>query len=132
MSTPPVVGKTLSVKVDQALYDDLSTIMSTGMTQTEAVRLAMLVVAGTYRRAWETGRCPQDVRPTIERYWITRYDEGQKPGDPVPAQGVPQPYRHGPTPSPAGMTVRHTPHPTITPAGSTGHATHHTRLPRSE
>lgn len=120
MSTPPLVGKTLSVKVDQALYDDLSTIMSTGMTQTEAVRLAMLVVAGTYRRAWETDRCPQDVRPTIERYWITRYDEGQRPGDPVPVQGVPQPYR-----------VDVTLNPAITRPGATGRPTGPTPVRRS-
>lgn len=104
MSTPPPVGKTLSVKVDQQLYDDLTTMLATGMTVSDAVRTAMLVTAGTYRQAWDTGRCPARVRPTIERYWIARYDAGQKPGDPVPQQLVPTPYV-------VGATRR----PTITP-----------------
>ncbi|MFE9645296.1 hypothetical protein ACFYO0_14505 [Streptomyces sp. NPDC006365] len=98
MSTPPPVGKTLSVKVDQALYDDLVTLMSTGMTQTEAVRTVARVVAGTYRTVWAGGRIPEGVQPVIERFFVAPYDAGQTPEERAQTQGVPQPYRVHPTP----------------------------------
>jgi hypothetical protein len=108
MSTPPLVGKTASVKVDQQLYDDLTTMLSTGMTVSDAVRTAVAIVAGTYRAAWDTGRCPGGVRPTITRYWIDRYDEGQEPPRGSVQDIVPTPYTERPTPC-----------PTVTPPGPT-------------
>ncbi|RMB80105.1 hypothetical protein [Streptomyces shenzhenensis] len=50
MSTPPDIGKSASVKVDQQLYDDLATMLATGMNVSDAVRTAMRIVAGTYRQ----------------------------------------------------------------------------------
>ncbi|MEV6420617.1 hypothetical protein [Streptomyces sp. NPDC051662] len=62
MSTPPLPGKGLSVKVDQELYDDLAVIMSAGktgdtagMTASTAVKHAVSLIAGTYRNAWAAG-----------------------------------------------------------------------------
>lgn len=111
MSTPPPVGKSLSVKVDAQLYDDLQTMLATGMTVSDAVRTAMLIVAGTYRQAWDTGRCPTSVRPTITRYWITRYDAGQEPERGTVQRDVPTPYREPPTPRPTITPARPTPRP---------------------
>lgn len=108
MSTPPTVGKTASVKVDQQLYDDLTTMLATGMNVSDAVRTAVAIVAGTYRAAWETGRCPDGIRPTITRYWIDRYDAGQEPVRGSVQSTVPTPY-----------TERPTPDPTVTPSGPT-------------
>jgi hypothetical protein len=100
VSTPPPVGKTVSVKVDARLYDDLQTMLATGMTVSDAVRTAVAIVAGTYRAAWDTGRCPDGVRPTITRYWIDRYDAGQEPAPGSVQTTVPTPYRERPTPGP--------------------------------
>lgn len=105
MSVPPAIGKAASVKVDPRLYDDLETMLRTGMTVSDAVRTAVAIVAGTYRAAWETGRCPDGVRPTITRYWIDRYDAGQEPERGSVQTTVPTPYRERPTASP---TPRHT------------------------
>lgn len=124
MSTPPPVGKTVSVKVDARLYDDLQTMLATGMTVSDAVRTAVAIVAGTYRAAWDTGRCPQGVRPTIERYWITRYDAGQEPPRGSVQTTVPIPHvprvTPRPTTAPAGTTPRHTPPPTRPTVRTTG------------
>jgi hypothetical protein len=97
---PPALGKAASVKVDARLYDDLQTMLATGMTVSDAVRTAVAIVAGTYRAAWDTGRCPDGVRPTITRYWIDRYDAGQEPAPGSVQTTVPTPYRERPTPGP--------------------------------
>ncbi|MER6431574.1 hypothetical protein ABT272_28165 [Streptomyces sp900105245] len=101
---PPAVGKGASVKVDQQLYDDLATMMRTGMKLSDALRSAVAIVAGTYRAAWDTGRCPDGVRPTITRYFIDRYDTGQEPERGTVQTSVPTPYRERPTerPTPPG------------------------------
>lgn len=111
MSTPPDIGKALSVKVDAQLYDDLETMLRTGMTVSDAVRTAMLIVAGTYRQAWETERCPDAVRPTITTYLITRYDAGQEPERGSVQRDAPTPYRERPTPRPTITPDRPTPRP---------------------
>lgn len=105
MTTPTDIGKGLSVKVDAQLYDDLTTLMRTGMTQSDAVRTAMRIVAATYRQAWATGRCPDGVRPTIERYWITRYDAGHEPERGSVQTTDPTPYVHDQTPRPTNRTT---------------------------
>lgn len=104
MSVPPSIGKAASVKVDPQLYDDLETLLRTGMTVSDAVRTAVAIVAGTYRAAWDTGRCPDGVRPTITRYWIDRYDAGQEPARGSVQATVPTPYRERPTERHTGPT----------------------------
>ena len=126
MSTPPAVGKTISVKVDAQLYDDLKAMLATGMTVSDAVRTAVAIVAGTYRQAWDTGRCPQDVRPTIERYWITRYDTGQEPPRGSIQTTAPIPHTPHVTPRSDDTTPRHTARPTHAPAGTTEPPSRHT------
>lgn len=74
MSSPPPVGKTVSVKVDQQLYDDLTTMLGTGMTQSDAIREALTIIAEAYRTAWATGRVPKNVVPTITQFLISGYD----------------------------------------------------------
>ncbi|MFZ4235705.1 hypothetical protein ACOZGD_11035 [Streptomyces murinus] len=100
MKTPPAIGKSASVKVDARLYADLETLLRTGMTVSDAVRTAAAIVAGTYRAAWETGRCPDGVRPTITRYFIEAYDAGQEPVRGSVQTTVPTPYRERPTAGP--------------------------------
>lgn len=115
MSTPPPVGKAASVKVDQQLYDDLETMLATGMNVSDAVRSAMHIVAGLYRKVWDAGAVPQNVRPTIERFWITRCDPGQWPERGTAQMTVPTAYRMRPTPDPTDVTDRPTPRPTGLP-----------------
>jgi hypothetical protein len=116
MSTPPPVGRTASVKVDAQLYDDLQTMLATGMTVSDAVRSAVRIVAGIYRKTWDAGAVPVGSRPTIERFWITRCDPGQWPEPGTVQTTVPTAYQLRPTPEPAGTTARPTPHPTgLTP-----------------
>lgn len=80
--TPPEVGKRLSVAIDQALYDDLVTLMSTGMTVTEAVRHAASLVSYSYRYVWDHGSYPRDVLPVVTGYMIQRYDDHPAPPPP--------------------------------------------------
>jgi hypothetical protein len=104
VSTPPPVGKTVSVKVDAQLYDDLTTMLATGMTVSDAVRSALRIVAGTYRKVWDHTDVAHGVRPTITRYFITRYDAGQEPVRGSAQTTVPTAYRASPTLSPTGAT----------------------------
>ncbi|SDM46923.1 hypothetical protein SAMN04487981_101622 [Streptomyces sp. cf386] len=115
MSTPPPVGKPLSVKVDAQLHDDLQAMLATGMTVSDAVRSALRIVAGTYRKVWDNTDVPFGTRPTIERYWITRYDPGQWPEPGTFQTTVPTAYwarttsdhartTPGPTPGAQGPT----------------------------
>ncbi|MDW8804603.1 hypothetical protein PV439_19660 [Streptomyces scabiei] len=88
MSTPPAVGKGLSVKVDQELYDDLAVMLSAGMTLSEAVRHAVSIVAGTYRNAWESGRIPEGVLPQITHCMVRRYDGPRAVGNTPGGRGA--------------------------------------------
>ncbi|WP_052744277.1 hypothetical protein [Streptomyces odonnellii] len=81
MSTPPLPGKGLSVKVDAELYDDLAVIMSAGMTgdgdgmtASMAVKHAVSLVAGTYRNAWSAKVYPPGVEPQIIACQVAPYD----------------------------------------------------------
>lgn len=65
MSTPPLPGKGLSVKVDQELYDDLAVMMRTGMTASAAVKHAVSLIAETYRNAWLLGAVSDGSLPHI-------------------------------------------------------------------
>ncbi|MFI1021281.1 hypothetical protein [Streptomyces olivaceus] len=118
MSTPPPVGKTASVKVDAQMYDDLQTMLATGMTVSDAVRSALRIVAGTYRKVWDHTDTPEGVRPTIERYFLTRYDPAQPPERGSVQTTVPTAYWASPTPRPTGTTdgpTGRTPHPDAGP-----------------
>ncbi|MYS47556.1 hypothetical protein GTY23_41580 [Streptomyces sp. SID5998] len=116
MSTPPPVGKTLSVKVDQDLYDDLLTIMSAGMNQSDAVRTAVRLVAGTYRAVWAAGHTPHGIQPIIDAFFIAPYDAGQTTADRARSQAVPRPYRAPVTPRPTAVPRFHTPGTTASDA----------------
>jgi hypothetical protein len=100
MSTPPPVGKTLSVKVDAQLYDDLETMLRSGMTVSDAVRTAVSIVAGTYRNAWAMGVIPDGKMPHITTCVASGYDDDG-------------------TFVPLGPTVGPTPRPAVTPPGTT-------------
>lgn len=117
MSTPPPVGKTASVKVDAQMYDDLQTMLATGMTVSDAVRSALHIVAGTYRKVWDHTDVPEGVRPTIARYFITRYDADQQPERGSIQTAVPTAYWDRTTPRRTGMTDR--PDPGHTPVRRT-------------
>ncbi|WP_369778053.1 hypothetical protein [Streptomyces sp. R33] len=82
MSTPPQAGKSLSVRVDETLSDDLATIMRTGMTASDAVRYAVAFMAYGYRWVWESGLYPDGVPPRRMAVRVPSYD-----GPPVPPAG---------------------------------------------
>ena len=117
MSTPPTVGKGASVKVDQQLYDDLQTMLATGMNVSDALRTAVAIVAGTYRAAWATGAVDNGVRPTITRYFVDRYTPGQEPERGSVQTTAPTPYRERHTERPTVRPERHTP---VLPASDPG------------
>jgi hypothetical protein len=119
VSTPPAVGKTASVKVDQQLYDDLATMLATGMNVSDAVRSALHIVAGLYRKVWDAGAVPQGTRPTIDRFWITRCDPGQWPARGTSQMTVPTAYGSRPTADPTPHTQRPTTGPTAHHTGRT-------------
>lgn len=119
MSTPPPVGKTLSVKVDQQTYDVLVAMTATGMTVSDAVRSSLLIVGGTYQKVWDNTDVPYGTRPTIERYLITRCDPGQWPERGTCQTTVPTAYWSGPTRDRTGTTADPMPRPTDPSAGVT-------------
>ncbi|WP_326780413.1 hypothetical protein OG481_09715 [Streptomyces longwoodensis] len=108
MSTPPPVGKSISVKVDAQLYDDLTTMLATGMTVSDAVRSALRIVAGTYRKVWDHTDVPYGTRPTIDRWFIRRYDAGQHPEPGSIQTSVPTAYWDRTTPRPTDAPPRTT------------------------
>lgn len=115
MSTPPLVGKTASVKVDQQTYDDLETMLATGMTVTDAFRSALHMMAGIYQKVWANTDVPYGDRPTIERFFLTRYDPAQPPERGSVQATVPAAYWVGRAPDHTGVTARPTQRPTGLP-----------------
>lgn len=89
MSNPPKPGKALSVKVDAQLYDDLATLMRTGMTLSDAVRESAAIVASAYRNAWEDGRTPDGVPPQITHVMVRPYDGPRATGPTADAPVIP-------------------------------------------
>ncbi|MFD7224817.1 hypothetical protein ACFV9P_28015 [Streptomyces sp. NPDC059892] len=104
MSTPPLPGKGLSVKVDAELYDDLMVMMSAGMTSSDtgmtgtaagmtaslAVKHAVSLIAGAYRNAWAAGIYPPGVEPQVIACQVAPYDPGvtaDRDGKTPPAAG---------------------------------------------
>ncbi|MFL4904646.1 hypothetical protein ACJ6WF_16030 [Streptomyces sp. MMS24-I2-30] len=120
--TPPSIGKSASVKVDQQMYDDLETMLATGMNVSDAVRSALHIVAGLYRNVWDAGAVPPGVRPTIERFWITRCDPGQWPERGTVQTTVPTAYRYRPTADPTAPPEHQPQRPTRYDIGTTGSA----------
>ncbi|MBT2450922.1 hypothetical protein J7F03_28380 [Streptomyces sp. ISL-43] len=74
MSTPPKAGKSLSVRIDGTLSDDLATIMRTGMTASDAVRYAVAFLAHGYSWVWESGLYPDGVPPRCMAFRVPSYD----------------------------------------------------------
>lgn len=77
MSTSPKVpqaGKSLSVRVDDTLSDDLAVVMRTGMTASDAVRYAVAFLAHGYAWAWESGLYPDGVPPRRMAVRVPAYD----------------------------------------------------------
>lgn len=81
MSTPPKAGKRMSVRVDNALSDDLAALMKTGMTASDAVRLAVGFLAHGYRDLWEQDVYPEGVAPARMKMVAPPYDGRPTPSD---------------------------------------------------
>ncbi len=79
MSTPPKPGKGLSVRVDGQLHDDLAVLMRTGMTASEAVRLAVGFLAHGYAWVWESGLYPEGTPPARMALKVPPYDGRNTP-----------------------------------------------------
>lgn len=74
MSTPPKPGSRPSVRVDQELSDNLTTMMRvTGLTLSDAVRHAIAFMADAYATAWAQGVVPEGVEPRILAFQIARH-----------------------------------------------------------
>ena len=81
MSMPPDVGKNMSVRIDADMYDDLVTIMQTGVIASDAVRHALSNLAETYHNAWAAGHYPEGVAPQIIAAQLAPYDGRTTPPD---------------------------------------------------
>ncbi|MFK0233742.1 hypothetical protein [Streptomyces vinaceus] len=57
--------KNLSVRRDQVLDEALAVLTSTGMTASDAVRLAVTFLAHGYRDLWDHGVLPEGVAPRV-------------------------------------------------------------------
>jgi hypothetical protein len=55
----------LSVRMDDGLAADLAVMARAGLSASDAVRIALSVVAGAYEAAWATGAVPEGVQPEI-------------------------------------------------------------------
>lgn len=55
----------LSVRMDADLAADLAVMARAGLNASDAVRVALGIVAGTYANAWAAGVVPEGVRPDI-------------------------------------------------------------------
>ncbi|RAJ61685.1 hypothetical protein K378_04045 [Streptomyces sp. Amel2xB2] len=77
--SPPAVGKSASVRVDQPLHDDLAALMQCGITASDAIRDAVGLLADIYRAAWDIGGYPQGIAPLIESANLTPYDAVRHP-----------------------------------------------------
>lgn len=64
----------LSVRMDAKLADDLAVMARAGMTASDAVRVAVSIVAGAYGHAWARGVVPEGVRPLITGCAVQAYD----------------------------------------------------------
>ena len=71
--TPPDVGKNVGVKVDQQLYDELTTLMRTGATVSEAIKWAVELGARLCEQAWKHGY-PRGVAPVVISYTLAPYN----------------------------------------------------------
>lgn len=69
MSTPtttaPAPGKTLSVRVDEMMHEDLGVLIRSGMNASEAARYCVNIVARAYVQAWERGFTPEGEVPDL-------------------------------------------------------------------
>lgn len=103
--TPTAVGKTLSVKVTEALYDDLAVIVRTATDQSDAVRQAIRQAADICRTAWANGVCEPGTAPTLAAYSLRRqpgYDPATSTYD-APSGTTGRPVTPPPYPA-AGIT----------------------------
>lgn len=65
-ATPPAVGRSLSVRVlDEDMRHDLAVIMRAHGEAAEPVRLAVRLLAESYRRAWDYCDVPDGTVPHI-------------------------------------------------------------------
>lgn len=55
----------LSVRVDAQLSADLAVMARAGLNASDAVRVALSIVAGTYANAWAVGVVPEGTQPDI-------------------------------------------------------------------
>lgn len=62
---PPAPGKTISVRVDEGTSDDLAVIMRAGLSASDAVRQALLILANVYYETWKRGHYPPGEAPQI-------------------------------------------------------------------
>ncbi|MFH9137457.1 hypothetical protein [Streptomyces sp. NPDC017524] len=74
MRKPPPPGKGLSVRMDVELYDDLTVMMSTGITASDAVKHAVSLIASVYSGAWSEGIVPEGEQPRIDSFNASPYD----------------------------------------------------------
>lgn len=74
-NAPPASGSRLSVRVDAALSDDLTVLMREGALVSDAVRIAVGVLADAFRGAWSTGAYPDGIVPDVVGMTLAPYDE---------------------------------------------------------
>ncbi|AVH58394.1 MULTISPECIES: hypothetical protein [Streptomyces] len=109
--TPPQPGSRPSIRVDDALADDLAVLMSTGANLSDAIRAAVRQSADMHRTAWANGIVPRGTAPRLLAYQLEQKPtRAPRPTSPYAAASDKRPTPHAtgrriPAP-PIGQTHR--------------------------
>lgn len=79
-TTPPPIGRNMTVRVIPDMHDDLAVLLTPGGTLADVVRDALRNMADAYRRAWDMGDVPHGTAPVIRVHYS---------GEIVPARTAP-------------------------------------------
>ncbi|MQY13759.1 hypothetical protein SRB5_39110 [Streptomyces sp. RB5] len=87
MSTPPEIGKSVGVRVDEWMRDDLEVLLNTGISVSDAIRASLALAAGIFRGAQEDG-APKDAVVQLVTYtWQLASNSTPTSDDAAPADG---------------------------------------------
>ncbi|BBB00586.1 hypothetical proteinhypothetical protein [Actinacidiphila reveromycinica] len=68
-TTPPPVGRSLTVRINEQLHDDLVTLLTPGAELSSIVRCILHDTAEAYRRAHDLGDVPHDTAPDLRIHY---------------------------------------------------------------
>lgn len=72
----PELGEGMSTRMDRLLIGDLKILRHTGLSLTDIVKTAVMLMARCYESAWEQGLAPHGQEPVVLGYIIARPGQG--------------------------------------------------------